>query len=58
MFGSNSKDYTIKSVLANCCYGLGSVYLAQHNITREYVSLKRFKMDKVKEEGSLICVSK
>lgn len=57
MFGSDPKEYNIKTELTTCCFGLGTVYLAQHNNSRAYVSLKRFKMDKAKEECNQICVS-
>lgn len=57
MFGSDTKEYDIKSEVTKCCYGIGTVYLAKHQSTREYVALKRFKMDKAKEESNLIRVS-
>lgn len=57
MFGSDTKEYDLKAEITTCCYGIGTVYLAKHRSTREYVALKRFKMDKAKEECNLIRVS-
>lgn len=57
MYGSDPKDYEIKAELATCCHGIGTVYLAKHKGSREFVALKRFKMDKAKEEANLIRVS-
>lgn len=56
MFGSDPKEYEIKAELAVCCYGIGSVYMARHKSTREFVALKKFKMDRAKEESNLIKV--
>lgn len=57
MFHSDPKDYEIKAELASCCHGIGTVYLAKHKNSREFVALKRFKMDKAKEESNAIRVS-
>lgn len=57
MFGSNPNEYDLKNELATCCYGLGAVYLAKHVPSHEYVAVKKFKMDKAKEESNLIMVS-
>lgn len=57
MFGSNPNEYDLKNELATCCYGLGTVYLAKHVPSHEYVAVKKFKMDKAKEESNMIMVS-
>lgn len=57
MFGSNPNEYEIKAELARCCYGLGTVYLAKHRPTQQYVALKKIHMDRAKEESNLIRVS-
>lgn len=58
MFGSEPSDYVLKSELATCCNGIGSVYLAKHKASNEFISIKKFKMDRAKlEENILIRVS-
>lgn len=58
MFGSNLSDYVLKSELATCCNGIGSVYLAKHRPSNEFIAVKKFKMDRAKlEENILIRVS-
>lgn len=57
MFGADPREYEIKGELSTCCYGIGYVYIAKHKVTREFVALKRFKMDNAKEESNLIRVS-
>lgn len=56
MFGYNSSDYELKSELATCCGGIGTVYLGQHKPSGEHVTIKRYKMDKLKEEYNIITV--
>lgn len=58
MFGSDPNDYVLKSELATCCNGIGTVYLARHKPSNEYISIKKFQMDRAKlEENILIRVS-
>lgn len=54
---SNPSNYEIKSELSNCCFGIGIVYLAKHAPTQQFVAIKKFQMDKAKEESNLIRVS-
>lgn len=57
MFGSNPTEYDIKTELASCCYGIGTIYLAKHRPTQQFVALKKIQMDRAKEESNLIRVS-
>lgn len=57
VFGSNPNEYEIKNELSRCCFGIGTVYLAKHVVSQRYVALKKFQMDKAKDEASLIRVS-
>lgn len=58
MFGYDPSDYILKSELATCCNGIGIVYLAKHKPSNEFISIKKFKMDRAKlEENTLIRVS-
>lgn len=56
MFGYNIADYELKTELANCCNGIGTVFLARHVPSNEIIALKQFKMDKADKENSLIQV--
>lgn len=58
MFGYNTTDYELKTDLAPCCNGIGTVYMARHKPSNEIITLKKFKMDKADKENSLIRVSK
>lgn len=53
---SNPSSYEIKSELSSCCFGIGIVYLARHVPTQQFVAVKKFQMDKAKEETNLIRV--
>lgn len=55
-FDSNPSSYEIKSELSNCCFGIGVVYLAKHVPSQQFVAVKKFQMDKAKEESNLIRV--
>lgn len=51
-------EYALKSELATCCNGIGTVYLAKHKTSNEFISIKKFKMDRAKlDENILIRVS-
>lgn len=54
---SNPSNYEIKSELSSCCFGIGIVYLAKHVPSQQFVAVKKFEMDKAKEESNLIRVS-
>lgn len=56
-FDSNPSNYEFKSELSNCCFGIGVVYLAKYVPTQQFVAVKKFQMDKAKEETNLIRVS-
>uniref|UniRef100_A0A1L8DM73 Putative ste20-like serine/threonine protein kinase n=1 Tax=Nyssomyia neivai TaxID=330878 RepID=A0A1L8DM73_9DIPT len=53
MFGYQSNDYEIRAELATCMHGIASVYLAKHT-SGQLVALKKFRMDKAKEESAYI----
>lgn len=57
MFGSDPNEYEIKTELASCCYGIGTVYLAKHGPSQQFVALKKIQMDRAKEESNLVRVS-
>lgn len=57
VFGSNPNEYEIKTELSRCCFGIGTVYLAKHVGSQQYVAVKKFQMDKAKEEANLIRVN-
>lgn len=54
---SNPSNYEFKSELSNCCFGIGIVYAAKYVPTQQFVAIKKFQMDKAKEESNLIRVS-
>lgn len=54
---SNPSNYEIKSELSGCCFGIGVVYFAKHVPSQQCVAVKKFQMDKAKEESNLIRVS-
>lgn len=53
-FEANNSHYNIISILGQCCDGVGVVYLAKHTPTGQMVAIKKFNMDKVKDEVNLI----
>lgn len=54
---ANPSNYEIKSEVSSCCFGIGTVYIAKHVPTQQFVAIKKFQMDKAKEESNLIRVS-
>lgn len=58
VFGSNPNEYEIKAELSSCCFGIGTVYLAKHKTSQQFAALKKFQMDKAKDESNLILVNK
>lgn len=59
VYDSNPNEYEIKTELSSCCFGIGTVHLAKHTPSQQFVTLKKFQMDKAKEESNLIkvCIS-
>lgn len=53
-YEANNDKYCFMSILGSCCNGLGVVQLARHLTSRQMVAIKRFNMDRAKEEASLI----
>lgn len=57
-FEAQIAHYKIYSILGECCDKAGIVHLAKHTPSGQMVAIKKFNMDKIKEEASLIEVSK
>lgn len=53
-FEANNDHYSTVSLLGQCWDGLAIVHLAKHIPSDKMVALKRFYMDKVKEESNLV----
>lgn len=56
MFETDSSHYKTISILGHCCDGLAVVHLAKHLPSDMLVAVKKFNMDKIKEEAPLIQV--
>lgn len=56
-FNMDFKDYKIISTLGQCFEGRAAVNLARHLPSGTMVALKKFNMDKVREDSSLVDVS-
>lgn len=54
MFSINPVDYDLKVELAKCCNNIATVYLAQYRKSGEHVAVKKYRMDKAKEETNQI----
>lgn len=54
IFEARSEHYNSLSILGSCCNDLGVVQLARHTPSGQIVAVKRFNMEKAKEEMSLI----
>lgn len=54
MFGNDISEYDVKAELAVCYNKIASVYLTQHRTSREFVALKKYTMDRAKEESASI----
>lgn len=50
MFSQNASEYAIQSELATCFNGIGIVLMAKYKPTGEFVAIKKYKMDKTKDE--------
>lgn len=50
MFGSDSNSYLVTSVLGQCCGDIGQIYLAIYLPSNTPIALKKFNLDKVKDE--------
>lgn len=57
VYNSNPNDYEIRNELSICCFGIGTVYLAKHVPSQRFIAIKKFQMDKAKDESNLIRVS-
>lgn len=55
-FEANNAHYNVISILGGCYNGIGVVYLAKHTLSGQMVAVKRYNMDKVKDEIGLIQV--
>lgn len=53
-FETNIAHYKIYSILGECCDNAGIVQLAKHLPSKQMVAIKKFNMDKIKEEVNLI----
>lgn len=53
-FEANASHYKVCSVLGVCFENFGSVQLAKHLPSGQMVAIKKFNMDRVKEDGGLI----
>lgn len=56
MFETDSSHYKTISILGHCCDGLAIVHLAKHIPSDTLVAVKKFNMDKAREEALLIQV--
>ncbi|XP_069703693.1 STE20-related kinase adapter protein alpha isoform X2 [Periplaneta americana] len=54
MFEADPAHYQLCSVLGHCCEDIATVHLARHLPSGTLVAVKKFNMDKSKEEASLI----
>jgi len=57
-FESDPSHYKICSILGQCCGSIGIVLLAVHGPSASLVALKKFNMDKAKDEIENIQVQK
>lgn len=56
MFGINPEDYDLRAELSSCCNEIGVVYLAQYKPSGQHVAVKKFRMDKIKDENEMFGV--
>lgn len=57
-FEANNSHYNIVSILGQCYNGIGVVYLAKHIPSAQMVAIKKFNMDRIKDEVNLIQVKR
>lgn len=57
MFETDTTHYKTISILGHCCDGQGIVHLAKHLPSDNLVAVKKFNMDKLREEAALVQVS-
>lgn len=57
VFEANNSDYSTISILGQCWSDIIAVHLAKHLPSGKMVVVKRFNMDKIKEDASLIQVN-
>ncbi|XP_017777233.1 PREDICTED: STE20-related kinase adapter protein alpha isoform X2 [Nicrophorus vespilloides] len=53
-YDANNENYKTISILSQCCQGIGTVHLAKHLSSGQMVAIKKFNMDKAKDEINLI----
>lgn len=57
MFEADPAHYQLCSILGHCCEDTATVHLARHLPSGTLVAVKKFNMDKSKQEASLIQAS-
>jgi hypothetical protein len=57
MFEADPAHYQLCSVLGHCCEDIATVHLARHLPSGTLVAIKKFNMDKSKQEANLIQAS-
>lgn len=53
-FEANISQYDFISILGRCCVGAAVVHLAKHRPSNTMVAVKKFDMDKIKEDAYLV----
>lgn len=53
-FETQISHYKIYSILGECCEKAGTVQLAKHTPSGQMVAIKKFNMDKIKDDVKLI----
>lgn len=56
MFNPDINDYQLTSIITECCGGVAVVYSALYKPSNQNVALKRYFVDKTKENAALIQV--
>lgn len=57
MFEADPAHYQLCSILGHCCENIASVHLARHLPSGTLVAVKKFNLEKSKQEASLIQAS-
>jgi hypothetical protein len=57
MFEADPAHYQLCSVLGHCCESIATVHLARHLPSGTLVAVKKFNLEKSKQEASLIQAS-
>lgn len=56
MFNPDISDYQLTSIVTECCGGMAVVYSALYKPDNQHVAIKRYFVDKSKENANLIQV--